>query len=337
VDNSKPVTLKGSAMTGKLTAESKEWNTKSIVNHRDQFPFWTDAICDKIFQLSVDRRKTGGFIGSIKTYNLDPLSINRVRSGEHVADLSVQKIGNLKEHYFKLHIQNSSIAIVQQHGYETILEPGDAMLLDSLYPFQLDFPENFSCLSVKIPRELLRPMLKDPKAATSKPISNQSPINMAIKHYIHFLLKTSSHSVDKDQSQLFLDNLLGLIVAGTSDGKTAAKKIDRENKFTRIKRYINANLEDPLLSPAKVARSFSISVSYLYKLFSKNNLTFGNYVRRRRLECAAMTLQSKSNDNHTISEVAYHLGFNDLSHFWRLFRKHYGMTPKEYRQRNTMV
>ena len=335
--NPKPVTLKGNTMSGKIISASRELSTKSIVNSKEQFPFWSEAICDTLFQIDVNRRNDGGFIGSMKVHDLNPFSINRVRSEEHIADLSTTGISRLKKHYFKLHIQNSSIAIVRQHGYETILQPGDAMLLDSLYPFQLDFPENFSCLSVKIPRDLLRPMLKDPKAATSKPIANQSPINMAIKHYIHFLLKTSKDQIDSDQSRLYLDNLLGLIVAGTSQEKISAKKIDRENKFSRIKRFINANLDDPELSPVKVAEHFFISVSYVHKLFKKNQLTFGNYLRKQRLECAAMTLQNKSNDTHTISEVAYHLGFNDLSHFWRLFKKHYGMTPREYRHRNTRV
>ncbi|WP_300460713.1 helix-turn-helix domain-containing protein [Desulfobacula sp.] len=324
-------------MTVKITTASKELSTKSIVNPKEQFSFWTDAICNTFFQLSVDRRLDGGFIGSVKNNDLDPFCINRVRSEEHIADLSKTGISKLKNHYFKLHIQNSSIAIARQHGFETILRPGDAMLLDSLYPFQLDFPKNFSSLSVIIPRELLRPMLKDPKAATKRLISNQSPINMAIKHYIHFLLKACTDQIDSDQSRLYLDNLLGLIVAGTSEGKSSAEKIDSENKFSRIKRYINTNLNDPEISPVTVAKQFFISVSYVHKLFKKNHLTFGNYLRTQRLECAAMTLQNKSNDNHTISEVAYHLGFNDLSYFWRLFRKYYGMTPKEYRQRNTKV
>jgi len=323
---------KGISMSDNIATHLQEWTTKSVVNHREQFSFWSDAICEKIFQLQIDRRNRGGFLASIQTHKLRSVSVNRVRSEEHIAELSNVGISRFREHYFKLHIQNSSIAIVHQHGCETILKPGDAILIDSLYPFRLDFPTTSDCCSVKIPREQLRPLLKDPRAATTSLIPARSPINKAIKHYIQFLVNTCKEPMTEDQLQLYLNNLLGLIAAGTSDGRESENQTFQESRISQIQRYIMTNLDDSELTPSKVANYFSISVSYLHKLFAKENQTFGHFLCEQRLECAAMSLQNQSNDNHTISELAYHFGFNDLSHFWRLFKKRYGMTPRQFRK-----
>jgi AraC-like DNA-binding protein len=43
-------------------------------------------------------------------------------------------------------------------------------------------------------------------------------------------------------------------------------------------------------------------------------------------EAAFLLRQAK----HTVSETGYELGFSNLSHFSRLFEKHYGITPKKF-------
>jgi AraC-like DNA-binding protein len=311
----------------------QEWRTDGVRCH-EQFSYWHDAVCEKILSVKLSRRGDGSFNGMLQAYPMGPFAINHVRSEEHIADLTKEGISRLKSHYYKLHIQKTSIAKVCQNGCETILKPGDAILIDSLSPFRLDFPTYFECYSVKIPRERLRPLLKDPRAATSMPILGTSPLSKAIKHYIQFLISIAEESLGDDQLELYFDSLLGLIAVATS-ASLECKEVNHlsqlEKKISRIKEYILDNLEDPDLTPAKVANHFSISASYLHKLFAKEGQTFGSFLREQRLDYAAVYLQNQLGNGRTISELAYRLGFNDLSYFWRLFRKRFGMTPRTYR------
>jgi AraC-like DNA-binding protein len=50
-------------------------------------------------------------------------------------------------------------------------------------------------------------------------------------------------------------------------------------------------------------------------------------LRQFRLQQAAERLQKKSG---TVSEIAYEVGFNNLSYFAKLFREKYGVNPSEY-------
>jgi AraC family transcriptional regulator len=56
--------------------------------------------------------------------------------------------------------------------------------------------------------------------------------------------------------------------------------------------------------------------------------TPGEYVRRLRVERACQELKRT---NRPLADVAAALGFFDQSHFSGVFRRHTGLTPREYR------
>jgi len=55
--------------------------------------------------------------------------------------------------------------------------------------------------------------------------------------------------------------------------------------------------------------------------------SFGNYLIRLRLRHAAALLCARE---HSILGVIFSCGFNDVSHFYRLFRSHFGLPPKAW-------
>lgn len=57
--------------------------------------------------------------------------------------------------------------------------------------------------------------------------------------------------------------------------------------------------------------------------------TFGNYIRKLRLDKAAILLKDS---NKTVTEIAYDCGFADQSHLIRCFKNFYGMTPLQYQK-----
>lgn len=78
----------------------------------------------------------------------------------------------------------------------------------------------------------------------------------------------------------------------------------------------------------ELAQMAAMSETKLNQLFKQ---TFGdsiyNYFQKARMEEAAFLLKQA---NRSVSETGYELGFSNLSHFSRLFKKHYGVTPKKY-------
>ena len=67
------------------------------------------------------------------------------------------------------------------------------------------------------------------------------------------------------------------------------------------------------------------------KLKELTNQSARDFIRTIRLRQAAELL---SNQKLTVSEVAYALGFSNLSHFSNTFREFYGVSPKEFGDNN---
>jgi AraC-like DNA-binding protein len=63
------------------------------------------------------------------------------------------------------------------------------------------------------------------------------------------------------------------------------------------------------------------------KLRGLTNQTVHEFIRKLRLKRAIQLLELK---RMTITEVAYEVGFNDLTYFARCFRKQYDKSPSEY-------
>ena len=79
---------------------------------------------------------------------------------------------------------------------------------------------------------------------------------------------------------------------------------------------------------AQLARKYGLSETRMKALFKQ---VFGdsvyNYYQRARMEEAAFLLRQSG---RSVADVGYALGFNNLSHFGRLFKRYYAVNPKEY-------
>ena len=85
------------------------------------------------------------------------------------------------------------------------------------------------------------------------------------------------------------------------------------------------------ISLTDVANEFFVVPNYLAKKFKeKKNMTAMQYLENFRMEKAADYLR---NTEQSVTEIAGKVGYNDANYFTRTFRKRYGISPREYRNR----
>lgn len=98
-------------------------------------------------------------------------------------------------------------------------------------------------------------------------------------------------------------------------------------KIYSVRTAMMADLGEPP-KLADMSKRISMSETKMSALFKQ---VFGdsiyNYYQRMRMEEAAFLLRESG---YSVSEIGYRLGFSNLSHFSRLFKKHYDLTPKKY-------
>jgi AraC-like DNA-binding protein/ligand-binding sensor protein len=100
--------------------------------------------------------------------------------------------------------------------------------------------------------------------------------------------------------------------------------------IARAREFIEEHQSEDL-SLSQVAKAVNCSTFYFCKMFKKTtSLHFTEYLARVRIEKAKNLLL---NPNLRISEIAYEVGFQSLTHFNRVFRRLVGESPTEYRQK----
>ena len=100
-------------------------------------------------------------------------------------------------------------------------------------------------------------------------------------------------------------------------------------QITRARRFIESNYQEDI-SLSSVARQAGMSSFYFCKTFKKvTGMNYTKYVTRIRVEKAKELLL---NQNYRISEIAFEVGFQSLTHFNRAFRVIACQSPTEFRE-----
>ncbi|HTJ90436.1 MAG TPA: acetamidase/formamidase family protein [Acidocella sp.] len=134
--------------------------------------------------------------------------------------------------------------------------------------------------------------------------------------------------------ELSLSELLIAALTGT-EAPTLPGGIDRrKSAFQRLMQAIEARLPDSELTLASLAESEGMSVRAVQKLFQRENLSFAQYVRRRRLQRTAQDLRDPQQNKLLVADIGFRWGFSDPAHFSRTFREQYGVTPGTFREQN---
>jgi AraC-like DNA-binding protein/ligand-binding sensor protein len=99
--------------------------------------------------------------------------------------------------------------------------------------------------------------------------------------------------------------------------------------ITRAREYIQEHQTEKL-SLSQVAKAVNTSTFYFCKLFKKvTGINFTDYLSRVRIEKAKNLLL---NPNLRVSEIAFEVGFQSLTHFNRVFKNAVGQSPTRYRE-----
>ena len=99
---------------------------------------------------------------------------------------------------------------------------------------------------------------------------------------------------------------------------------------SRVEDYIEKNFTDPDLSIGAISETFKLTPAYLCLVFKEEKKqTINQFITDCRMKNAGRDLE---NPRLKISEIALRSGYRDNSYFTKLFKRHFGKTPTEYRE-----
>jgi AraC-like DNA-binding protein len=235
--------------------------------------------------------------------------------------------------FFAINLQGAVVA--RQRGREVDLHEGDGVLLTrDDTGWTLVRPGRTSFVGLMVPRALLEPMVPNIDDAVLRPISRETG---ALRLLTRYLAAIDDEDTLTDVGLLpAITSQIHDLVALSIGATTAAEHIARDRgvraaRLRAIKQDILAHLGDGDLRPAQVATRHGMTLRYMQKLFEGEGLSYSEFLLTQRLTRAYRLLTSPLHAQRAISDVAYDVGFNDLSYFNRTFRRQYRATPSDVR------
>jgi AraC-like DNA-binding protein len=301
---------------------------------RRKFEFWNETACASFTPISSDPIDLRSFTGRLARTRVGELSVAEVFSDAQFVRHSRSHVARSRLSMFFIHMQLDGRSVNRQDGREAHLGPGDFTLADTNRPYEIEFDGPNRMLVVGIPDGLIRRQIACPESVVAIPMSGSKGISALLSEFLKGFWRQCSEEIDASIVPRMTNAALDLVASAYTvlpQAHSDRSALSNAHRI-RIVNYIEAHLGDPDLTPMRVAAACKMTPRYLHHLFSHESETVARYILRRRLEECSRALTIPSQRGRTMTAIAFDYGFNSPTHFGRVFRARYGVTPREFRQ-----
>jgi AraC family transcriptional regulator, positive regulator of tynA and feaB len=310
---------------------NRHWSTTDVPA-RQQFAYWREAVCEAVMNVATEDAAEDDFSGKIACADYGGLRFATFTSTAHRIVRQPSHIARSNSAHFLISLQRSGIGRMQQANQSCELWAGDIGIVDGARPFSVLFPQTVDRAVAVIPSAMLHgraPWLRDCPIGRMR---HDPELHPMLRMTIERLAGPACQSTD--EAELLADNLCNLVALLTahnvSDRNAAQARL---SDIERMLAFIRRHLNDPDLSPQTLAKYLNVSVRTVHNRFEAAETSFGRAVLDLRLDEARRALCDPRHAPHSVTQIAYSLGFNDLSHFSKTFRAKFGIPPGQYRTR----
>jgi AraC-like DNA-binding protein len=304
-----------------------DWSTDSI-RESERFSFWREVICKSVLHVSTESapehfsaRMTGRSFGKLRFASFNCTGHELVRTRQQVA--------RMPEDYYVVTLHLHGRSQFSQGDEAVALEPNEIAIVDGMRPFRIAFMEPVRRASAVIPHAMIDRRAPWLRSGPRRKITANSPFADLIRRHL-LQLAGSGLALSEAEATVLTDNLCNLLALATARDVTPGR-LRPELMLDAVLAYCRQELNNPQLTPARVAAHFGISVRTLHSRFQRRGQSFGRWLLENRLDACGKALRNPHFRNDSVSEIAYRWGFNDLSHFNRAFRSRFGIPPRQWR------
>lgn len=304
----------------------------------DNFDSFQNHVTNTFFDMSCNPvgKNLVGYNSVIQAREMNKLGVVDISGGGIDVFRRKEHISSIDSPQYLVKFQAEGEALVRQCGQEAHLRPGDFVLCSNTEPYDLHFPEYYRQIVLAVPQASLQEAVREPEKFLGQRMEAAVGANSLLSQMVH-TLGPMLDNMDPLLASKLENNVFDLLATALEYGQTSPR-LDNDGVKTehlfRIKTFVRKHLGDPRLCPDWIAKAHDISTRYLHMLFNSENTSVSRYIQRQRLEVCKECLDDPAMGIYTITEIAFRWGFNDASHFNRVFKAAFDLTPRQYRVRH---
>jgi AraC-like DNA-binding protein len=296
---------------------------------RQRYAAWRDAICHCYVHVDVRATRPDEYRGFVREARYGDVVLTDIL-------LSEQHIRRERRHIARLDKDCFYVQLVQQGRSEVIQRGGGhrsnaarGAIFSAVEPYELRFAGRMRAFYLELPRE--RFCDRFPRARIPVVSAFQTTRGLGrVAAELCATLAAEDHAMnDAIRARLGeqLMDLLALTLMADEGDQAQAEGSVREARLRSIQRWIDDHLADPGLRLEQVATANHVSLRYLHALFKLSGMSVSEWICNRRLQRSYDALATGRATS--VTAAAFENGFANSSHFSTLFRRRYGVPPRE--------
>ncbi|MEV5892041.1 helix-turn-helix domain-containing protein [Nonomuraea fuscirosea] len=309
----------------------------AFIPPRDREEVVRNAVWESMVAVDIDHGPPAEDIAvRIGLGAVGPLKVCSARATAVTLRRTEQLAREDEESAVTLGVQMTGSSMVVQNGRECLLRPGDCAVFESVAPYTLLFDEGVDHRFIRFPRAALALPDRLLRDITAVSLGSDNPIaRLAFTYFSQLAVTDELHQgVHADAAVQPSVELLRAVLTSQHGNSGLAKAPLEATLSLRVTRYIREHLADRDLSAARIAAAHDISVRHLYAVLSRSGISLGDWIRTRRLAECRRELAGPNGRLRTIAAIGRNWGFVDATHFSKVFKQTYGISPRAWREQN---
>jgi AraC family transcriptional regulator, positive regulator of tynA and feaB len=294
--------------------------------------FWTALVSRHVTPMAMEPSQLE-LRGEIQARSVGDLGLARV-SGQGIRAIhSDAHAACATSHLYAACIHIEGDTTITQDGHTTSLRPGDVFITDSRRPFTLGLERPWRHLVLTLPTAYLDASVGHAEGIAGRVLRDAALVRLWASHLAAGFALVPELS--RAAAALFARQSVDLLTELLNETLRAGPLVEtnRAAAFVSACHVIAQRFREPDLKPETVAREIGVSGRTLARIFAERDETVMRRVFAERVTEAATLLASPAWAHRAITDIAFTCGFNDLSHFGRVFAAKMQITPSEYRLR----
>jgi AraC family transcriptional activator of tynA and feaB len=300
------------------------WSTNTARAH-ERFSYWRDAVCEAVFGISIEAPPER-FSARIAARSSGALRFAISESTGYEIVRSPRDIAREPADHYSIYLQLSGRTVSRLDEHEVAFKANDIGIYDGRKTFRA-MHSGRRAIAV-IPRAMIDQRAPWLRRRPPRKLANSPFLKLARRHLLQ--LTAADTTLSEIEVGLLTENLCNLMALASADN-TESARLQPDLQLQAMLAFCRQHLNDSELSPQRVADQFRLSVRTVHSRFRQMGQSFGRWLLESRLDACGAALRDSNQRGSNISEIAYNLGFNDLSHFNKAFRARFDMTPREWR------
>ena len=316
-------------MAAVTQAQAESW-TSAGLGQREALRAWREWAASTIAPIEVEVFDPNAFAARWVSHGIGQLRLLHLHAPAqrvtHTGDSAAMRAAPSIQLVYARH----GVLRTTMGGRRFDVEPGQFVLLDNTRFYQMEMPTEHEAVDLMMPQAWLEKHLPDPAALLARPIDTRRGWGAPLGALIEAILDAGLEAAPLPRP-LLAEQLGALLAMATGFQEAADMPRHRGQLARRILRRIERDHADPELSPDIVAARCGISRRYLQTVLASAGTSFVQELNATRLERASDLLTDPRSRALSLAEVAWRCGFLDPGYFTRLFRRRFGVTPREWR------